>query len=1371
MKKHIIYLVLSFIFLGLHLSFSQNKTVIFNHLSVKNGLSQNGVRTIFKDSKGYMWFGTRDGLNKYDGYSFKIYRHNDQDSTSISSNHISDIEEDSNGVLWIGTNNGLNSFDPNNENFTTYKNNPSDNNSISNNEIFSVLVTKNDAVWTGTKNGLNLKSKDSKSFEKFYSIANDPNSLGDNHIHSLYEDHEGNVWAGTESGGLNKFIKNTKQFKRYLHDPNNPKSIAGNFVTTITESKNNILWIGTRHAGISILNAKDEFTHIRHKENSKNTISHNIIRELVFDAQNNLWIGTYLGLNYYNTKTHKFEIYTNSPLNSNSISHSSILSIYLDDTGLLWSGTFFGGLNLLNLNSERFSFYQHNPLNKNSLSSNVVSAMVEDKQGNIWTGTEGGGLNYFDFKLQSFSRIKTFHGRPLNIKAIKSLLIDKSQNLWIGTHLDGLFYLNFKTGTLKVFKREEDNENSLRDNSVISLLEDHLGKIWIGTESGLNLYTPDTSVMTTVELKKSNSSVLSLLEDSENNIWVGSRIDGLTRIGQGTIKHYINDPKNELSIGHNGVNYIFEDSKKQLWISTYGGGLNLMDRTNGVFKKFKVKDGLINNVVYNIEQNNNDLWISTPSGISKLNLVSKTFKSYSPNNGLQIEEFNIKSSLNHSSGNMFFGGFNGLISFDPENTPDNPFTPNLYITDLKLSNESVLPNDVSGLLNKNISETKHITFTHDQSIFSIDFVALNYAQLGQNQYAYMLEGLDPDWNYIGNSRSASYTNLEPGNYTFMVKAANNDGVWNKNITSLSIKKLPPYWKTIWAYLVYCFIALILFFIIRKYFLIKLHLENNLKLEKLEKQQIEDLTKLKLKFFTNVSHDFRTPLTLIYGPLQNLIEKLKSQEEQGQLLLIKKNVNLMLRLINQLMDFRKMQTGKLKLSLSKEPLVPFLKEILYSFQDFAVTHKIEYSFINRSSNTTILFDKDKIEKILYNLLSNAFKYTPNEGKISIEVYNKKDPSNSINEFLEISVKNTGHGIDKKNLASIFDRFYQGNDQSEDSQAGSGVGLSLVKNLIELHKGYVSAHSKKEEYTEFIIGIPINDIYPEEDKLPSKLNEDLKKKNSFSPSINIVKDKELLSHQHNLLVVEDNDDLRNFLRDTLASDYNVTTAENGEIGLELVKKNKPHIVISDVIMPKMTGLELCKAIKSDSKISHIPVILLTARTAISSQLDGYHTGANDFISKPFNIKVLKSKINNLLSSMDSIKNYSRKEVLLKDTELNNNSADEKFLENLSNYIRDNITDVDLNVNKTSKALGYSRVQLYRKVKAITNKTAVHFIRDFRLSVAAKLLEQDNYNINEICYKVGFQDVSYFRKSFKKKYEMSATQYAESRQNALINSPNTQ
>lgn len=1360
------FLFIFFFVLSTTFSFSQNRTISFTHLSVKDGLSQNGVMAIFKDSKGLMWFGTRDGLNRFDGYSFKVFRHDNLNPNSISNNFITVIKEDKDGVLWIGTDNGLNAFDRTNETFKVYQTQSTDNHSISNNTILSILSCENGDLWVGTENGLNLKKKDNDHFERFHYIINNPSSISGNVINTIFEDSKNNIWVGTKHNGLNKLDRSSKQFTNYKHDPKNSKSISSNDIKSIAESNDHKLWIGTTDNGISILNNDGTFDHVKYDINKPNSLSNNRIRELIFDKKNNLWIATYNGLNYLDIKNSKFEVYKNSDEHINTISQNSIRSLYLDNDDFLWAGTYFGGINLINLNSKQFKYFQHNAANKNSLSHNVVSAMAEDSKKNIWVGTEGGGLNYFDFNKQSFTRIDNFHGDKINAQTIKSLLIDSKQNLWIGTHLQGLLVLDFKTKRIKKFINIENDPNSLRDNSILSLIEDNSGKIWIGTENGLNLYNSETNEISMVPLKNNNTSITKLFQDSQENIWIGTKQNGLLLIDNETIKYYTNTPNDSTSLSHNTINDIFEDSNNKLWIGTYGGGLNLMDKTKKTFKKFRASDGIVNDIVYKIEEDNHrNLWISTPNGLSKFDVGLKKFKNYTPKNGLPIEEFNINSSLNHSNGNLIFGGFNGAISFNPNEIEDSPLGPVLRLTGLKLANKEVLPNDDNLLLEAPLNETQTITFSHDQNIFTIDYIALNYAHLGQNHYAYKLEGLEPEWNYVENKRSATYTNLSPGEYVFKVKAANTDGVWNESPIQLNIIKRPPFWQTTWAYIVYILIASILFLIIRKYFLIKLHLENNLKLEKLEKQQIEELSALKLKFFTNISHDFRTPLTLIHGPLQELIKKSHNHESHDHLLLIKKNVNLMLRLINQLMDFRKLEKNTISLRVSKNPISPFIKEIMFSFQELAITKNIKFTFISKTENDLLFFDKNKIEKILYNLLSNAFKFTPDGGKIIVELHEKPDQSQKKINYLEIHIKNSGDGIPKKNLDNIFDRFFQDENQIDQTQSGSGVGLSITKSLVDIHKGYVIVKSKLKKNTKFIVGIPLDDIYSSEEKSEDNLQKSKINNNSFftNKAANTIAKTQ---HTHTILIVEDNIELRNFLSQMLSSEYNIITAENGEIGVAKTYESKPDLIISDIMMPIMNGLDLCKTLKSNSKTSHIPIILLTARTTSSVELDSYDTGANDFISKPFNIDVLKSKISNMLHSMNNIKKHSRKKILLEDSEINHSSADEEFLEKLSAYIRDNISDPNLNVNKTGEDLGMSRVHLYRKVKSITGKSPVEFIRDFRLSAAIKLLEQKNYNVNEVSYKVGFQDVSYFRKCFKKKYGISSTKYLEKVNDLTIN-----
>ncbi|MDO5980051.1 hybrid sensor histidine kinase/response regulator transcription factor [Flavivirga spongiicola] len=1359
------FLLLWFCCIGV---FSQNQDISFTRLSVKDGLSQNGVMSIFKDSKGYVWLGTRDGLNRYDGYNFKVFRHNPHDFNSLSNNYINTIVEDKDGVLWVGTQNGLNAFNQKDQTFKCYKNIPTNDKSISDNKILSILISDNGDLWVGTENGLNVKKRHENTFTTFYNLEEDPNSISGNEVFALFEDSKNNIWVGTRYNGLNKFLGESQKFRRFLNEPSNPMSIRDDQITSIAESEDGKLWIGTKDNGISILDKNDTFTHIVADVGASNTLSHNRIRSLVFDEDSNVWIATYNGLSHYNTSTGNFTVYKNVTDDSNSISHNSIRSLFLDNSGLLWAGTYFGGVNIINLTSNEFIHFQHSNTNKNSLSYNVVGPMVEDQNKDIWIGTEGGGLNFFDHSKQTVSRITFFNNKPIIDKTIKSLLVDGKGNLWIGTFQEGLLVVNLDNNKLEKFTYDIGAQSGLKSNSILSLLEDHIGKIWIGTDNGLCVYNPKTKEIGNIQLPKiksaaKNISITCICEDSNNIVWIGTKTNGLLAFDGDTIKQYTHTINNDNSISHNYINEIFEDSKNRIWIGTYGAGLDLINPEEETFKHYTLKDGLVNDIIYSIEEDSEKkLWVATPTGISKMNPEENSFKNYTYSNGIPIDELNNNSSLHHSSGLLFFGGFNGFMGFIPDHIKDNPNVPDITLLQLKLFNKTVKPNDKSGLLKTPLDETKSITFSHEQNIFSIDYIALNYFQPGQNQYAYKLEGLESDWNYVGNRTSATYTNLSPGDYTFKVKAANIDGIWNDKVISLNIIKRPPFWKTIWAYLIYLTFAFILFFIIRKYFLIKLGLENNLKLEKLEKNQIEKLTKLKLKFFTNISHEFRTPLTLIHAPLQELISTLKESKYHNQLLLIKKNADLMLRLINQLMDFRSIESGQVSLKVSKKPFVPFVKEVVSSFKEYAKSSDIRFSFTSSVSNDNFLFDKNKIEKVLYNLLSNAFKNTPEKGKVSVKI--SKNISTSDINFIEVSIYNSGVGIEKKDIERIFDRFYQTTHSHENDKLGSGVGLTMAKNLIELHKGYIHVNSKVNQYAEFTIGIPMEDVYSKEEKESASLSMESEKSSSSSSSVNV--EDTPLDKEFTLLIVEDSHDLRNFLAQSFSADYNIKVAENGELGLQIASEDHIDIIISDIMMPKLSGIEMCKKIKSNPRTKHIPVILLTARTASTLELESYDTGADDFISKPFNIDVLKSKVRNNIKSKIDIDSHARQEIFLEDSEINNSPANEKFLKKLSDYIRDHISDPNLNVNSVSKELGLSRVHLYRKTKEITGKSPVTFIRDFRLSVATKLIEKENYNINEICYKIGFQDASYFRKCFKKKYKVSPSAYLEKIKTEEIN-----
>ena len=1367
--KHLVYFLL-LLFTPFHLAHSQEKVAFFDNFSVKGGLSQNSIMVIHKDSEGFMWFGTKDGLNKFDGYRFTTYRHDLDNENSIPGNFIKSISEDTEGKLWIGTNNGLCSFNKASQRFTVYRHNPKIESTISDNNILSIVCRENGNIWIGTKKGLNLLKKGKKGFQRYFTDRTKTHTLTNDYINTLYEDDEQTLWIGTRNGGLHQLVhKDGISFKPFKPTGTQVGKINKDIKSVL--KLNNQLWIGTAKGVYAFHKneASTNYTQIDLKIND--LLSNTIIRSIVADEKNNLWIGTYDGLNYFDSKTKKIEIFKNEPSKQGSLSHDSVRSLYIDNSDILWVGTFFGGLNILRTKGIQFRHFKKNPFVKNSLSYDVISEMTEDTHGNIWIATEGGGLNFYNYQENTFKHIQSFGGQKISSKTIKSILLDSNGDLWLGTHLNGLYKLNLSTNKLSHYIINKEPSKSSGEKSIIELQEDKNGTIWVGTSKGLYQFNPKTLQSQKVNLGITTPVISSIFQDSDNNLWFGTISNGLLLYNNGVKAHYLTNENTSESIGNNSINSIYEDSNKRLWVGTDGGGLNRFDKQHKSFIRYTIKDGLVNNIVHGIEEDKDEkLWISTSGGLSKFNPNSGFFRNYTPNNEIPISEFNKDAVLKHSSGQLFFGGFNGLLSFWPKQMMDTPVTAKIVLTGLKLFNEDVIPNDETGLLTQSINKTKNLEFTHEQNIFTIDFVGLNYEQLGRNQYAYMLEGLETHWNYVGNKNSATYTNLSSGNYTFKVKAGNTDGVWGDDILTVNIKKLPPYWATLWAYIIYFTIAISLFFLIRKYFLIKLNLENRLKLQRLEKEQVESLTKLKLQFFTNISHDFRTPLTLIHGPLQELRSKMGNSEMKGHIDLISKNVNLMLRLINQLMDFRKMNSGNLSLNVQLEPLVPFIREVAFSFQEHAKKTDINFTVNTQLGNDNFWFDKDKIEKILYNLLSNAFKHTPKEGSITLDIFTAtvEDKTN-----IQIKVKNTGHGIEKEEIDKIFNRFYQSKHGNKSRKMGTGIGLSFVQDIVKLHKGDISLNSKIDEYTEFIISIPAYDAYTNEEKIyvDSSVNTqrndtDTIVDNLLSHKKNETSKKTTPTKSSTILIVEDNMDLRNFLIHTFSPLYHVIAAENGKQGLDIAHKELPDLILSDIMMPIMSGTEMCQELKQDIKTKHIPIILLTARTANSIELDSYDYGADDFVPKPFDIEILKSKAANLITTKSNIIDFARHKVLLTEENINKNSADEEFFIKISEYIKKNIENPKLNVQHASEELGLSRVHFYRKVKKITGKSPVEFIRDFRLSVAAELLEQNNYNINEICYKTGFQDISYFRKCFKKKYNVSASAYSSRLRQDVIN-----
>jgi len=1076
----------------------------------------------------------------------------------------------------------------------------------------------------------------------------------------------------------------------------------------------------------------------------------NEVRTFCEDKFQNLWIGTYKGLHILNQTEHSIQSIVHDENNPTSLSQNSIYKILQDRKGDLWIGTWAGGINYFDYSYDIFKHIPAGPV-KSMLNYKVISSIIETEQNNLWISTEGGGLNYLDKKTGLFTYYTHNSNDNTSISSnnIKSMIQDHNGNLWIGTHDGGLNFLDTSKKELAFehFDRLQENDITVADKRILAILEDTNHNIWIGTlNNGLLLY--DTERKEFIKLNYSLKSINAIHQSNDPEILFITGSQGLEKININTkvISRIPINYKDEDS--NKTVNCVYHHNDETIWIGTEGDGLFSYDTHNKKTKKYGIKQGLLNEVIYGIlPDSENNLWFSTNSGISRLNLDTDQVKNFDESDGLQGSEFNYGAYSKSKNGSLYFGGTNGLNYFNPTQISENKFLPTLDIFKMRVSNKPYKT------LTKN---TPVLELKYDQNDFSFEFTALNFSQANKNQFAYKLEGFDDDWNYIGNNKTATYTNIDQGNYTFHVKASNNDNHWNNTGDTVAIEILPAPWKTVWAYLFYFVFFSVLTY--ATYALIKLrsHEKNELKKEKLNGERLEEVNQMKLKLFTNISHDFRTPLTLIIGPLQRMIENNMGDDfVQKQHLTMQRNTNMLLQLITQLLDFRKSESGKLELHAAESNIVAFTKEIKLAFQDLAKVKNIKYEFVSERNDINLWFDKIKMKKILFNLLSNAFKYTQDESEIKIYI-------ESTNTEVIITITNFGEKIPKKNLKHVFDRYYR-SDQ-DGFKSGSGIGLALTKSLVDLHKGNISVSSSKKEGTSFQVKFLLGEhhiknsdklLTPKKDLSFHKMETEAQSDISIT-NTDIDNNISINENKPTLLIVEDNADVRNFIKEIFEKKHNIYTAENGNTAISIANNKNIDVIISDIMMPVMDGLELCKQIKSNITTSHIPIILLTAKTDSAHQKDGYQFGADAYITKPFDAAILEVRVDNLLNTRSNLISKFKKDIILTPKELTVTSADEIFLEKAIQIIEENITDPEFNVHVFTKQMNMSRSVLYRKFKALTNQSITEFIRTIKLKKAGQLIANTKMHISEIAYEVGFSDLKYFRKCFKVQFNDVPSNY---------------
>ncbi len=1351
-------------------SVAQPETIRFKHLTVQDGLSQNSVESILQDHDGFLWFGTKDGLNKYNGYEFTVYRHDPQDAHSLNNNRIFTIEEDHQGDLWIGTKGGLNRWDRDRGRFAHYVHQPDNPASLSGNAVVTILSDSQHRLWVGSHGGLDLYQPETDSFTRYQFDATNPHSLSDNNIRVIFEDSNGTIWVGTTQG-LNKLVNAEKgTFTRFSDKTKEFSGVAGQRITALAQNRAGYLWIGTGDSGLALMHPEKEYPEITHYHTSNSHLSSNRIQVIELDSQGTLWIGTAGGgLNRYDKESNDFFVYQHDPDDPASLSSNGVFSILEDQQGTMWFGNAAGGINYVHRNSKPFVNYQHETNRSNSLSHNNVRCLAQDRRGNLWIGTRE-GLDYLNRLSGTITHYRHDPDNPTSLSAplVTSVLEDDDGTVWVGTYAGGLNKLSTQQATFVHYAHDQEQRQSLANDDVWDILQDSEGDLWIATSKGISLLQPEGSFLN-YEL---GSLIRVMLEDSKGNLWLGGEHLYLWDKASGTAEAFETEG---ITIG---ILSILEDSRGNLWIGTLGGGIQLFDKRTDTFAAYTEKQGLPNNTVHGIlEDEQGYLWLSTNKGICRFDVQSGIFRNYDIHDGLPGNEFNSGACLQGKDGKLYFGSLNGLAAFYPDSIRDNRYPPPVAFTDFKLFNRSVAMDSKNAPLDQPINEAKEIILKYWQDVITFEYVALNYIAPKKNQYAYKLEGFDRAWNEVGTQRTATYTNLDAGSYTFRVKGSNNDHTWNEQGASIWVTVLPPWWRTWWAYSLYGMLLLGVVYGIHQYGLTRERWKNALETERLRHEKDQEIHQVKLRLFTNVSHEFRTPLTLILGSLETLLASTgQPPHTKRQLKRMQRSARSLLRLVNQLLDFRKLEAGKLPLEIAQGNIMEFIRGIADDFVALAEKQEINYACHTQPADWQTGFDPDKLEKVLYNLLANAFKFTPRGGSIRVWAHLVKKDEDVMSDravegispvglsheppdahALVIRVSDTGVGISQEDLPHIFHRFYQAGRKNE-ATPGTGIGLALVKELVELHGGNVHVESEVKKGSLFTVYLPVNaEKYDDVESYENAGKPRGFGKEDSSVGLPFADTTKNAAEQPLVLVVEDNGDVRDFIREELTSTYRIVEAPDGEEGVEKALQTIPDLIISDVMMPRMDGIALCQQLKTDERTSHIPVVLLTARASEIHQIQGLETGADDYITKPFNVKILKAKIKNLLESRKRLQERFGRDGALRLKDIATTPADELFLEKAMQVIDDNLANPDFNAAKFGEAMHMGRTQFYRKIKALTGKSVLDFIRTLQLQRATQWLAKGDVPVAEVAYRVGFSDPLYFSKCFRKQYGVPPTQYA--------------
>ncbi|GAA0894534.1 hypothetical protein GCM10009122_42150 [Fulvivirga kasyanovii] len=1346
----------------------------FEHLDVNDGLSHGQVDCILKDSRGYIWIGTSSGLNLFNGYTIQNFINDPRDSTSINSTIILDIYEGPDGNIWINTPQGFNIYNPRLEIFEHDISGYARKYNLIDASITSIVKTDDDIYWFISL-GQGVTRYNSQDHTSMHFGEDKEYTIGSNTVASIRQDGNGDIWFIHNNGLLQKVDgESYKVIEQYSYLVDQFEGQTGNF-EMITDSDND-LWIYRPFVAKGAFHFKSsnkQFINYT-KKSSPIKLNTDLVTGIVEDADGKIWIGTdHGGINVVDKNSKSINYLLHHPEIENSLSHNSIYCLYKDNQDIIWVGTYKKGVNYYHKKIKRFPHFKHSLLAPGSLPYDDVNRFVADYRDNIWIGTNGGGLVYFNRAENTFTQYTAKPGDPKSLSSdvIVSMLIDKYNMLWIGTYQGGLERFDGKQ--FHHFQADPENASSIADNNIWELFEDSKGTLWVGTLSnGLDRYDRETDKFIHYGLSTTGTDsalhiqyIQALAEDSEGNLWVGGG-GGVDIIDLATnkIKRLSEDPDGPYLLPAHTIISLYKDTLGRMWVGTQQG-LYVYDKDATLLNMFTSEDGLPHNTILTIlEEDHNSLWFSTPNGISNLiieganDLSQARFVNYDESDGLQGKVFNENAALKTHKGELIFGGANGFNIFNPKELKINEENPKIVFSDFQLFNKSLRvgeQHEGRPILTKALPFTDKITLKYDENVFSIGFAAIGFLHPGKTKYQYKLEGFDHQWRMADETRRATYTNLDPGSYTFKVISSDGDGTWNeRDAASIDIAVLPPFWKTNWAYALYVLVILAILYVVRREILQRERVKFRIEQARREAQQMHELDLLKIRFFTNLSHEFRTPLSLILAPLEKLMANAQSQYQKMQYQMINRNARRLLNLLNQLLDFRKLEVDTIGLHTSEGNIIKFIEESVHSFSDLSENKNVTLHFHCEEGELHVLFDMDKLEKILFNLLSNAFKFTPESGRVDIEV-NFHDQEKDM-KLVEIKVSDTGIGIPKEQQDRVFERFFRSDVPGSVINQGSGIGLAITREFVKIHGGTIAVESEPGKGTCFTVRIPVEEVGKKAEISQEKLVN----------NNGLVSDMEYHEpeHDHNedtplILLVEDNEDFRFYLKDNLSVHFKVNEARNGKEGWQKTLSCMPDLIVSDLMMPELNGIELCKKLKEDARTSHIPVVLLTADSAEDKQIKTLTLGADDYITKPFNFEILLSRIKNLIQQRKVLQEIYQKKISVQTSEMEIISLDDKLIQNAIKVVEENISDPEFTVEMFSKELGLSRVHLYKKLVSLTGTTPVEFIRNIRLQRAAQFLKESQLTVAEVAYKVGYNNRKYFTKHFKAAYNVPPSAYAAS------------